>query len=279
MNYRHIYHAGCFADVVKHIVLVLLLQKLQEKEKPFRMIDTHGGIGLYDLRQDQAQKTKEYEEGIQQIWNKEPIDVLIQPYMDLIKKLNPNSDLTYYPGSPWLTRQFLRQNDVLQVCELHPQDYQVLQDLFKGDQQVQVFHRDGYTSLKAFLPPVERRGLVFIDPPFEDKNEFSQVIKGLKEAYRRFPTGIYCIWFPIKELHSIRQFYQDLQALNIPKILAMEYIINSRFPTDCLNGCGMIIVNPPWQIDLILEKIFPLLLKALEHEKMGKIRFTWLSGE
>jgi 23S rRNA (adenine2030-N6)-methyltransferase len=279
MNYRHIYHAGCFADVVKHIVLIMLLEKLREKDKPFRVIDTHGGLGIYDLQQTEAQKTKEYEEGVQQLWNQNISDAAVKPYIDLIKKLNPDNQLNFYPGSPWITKQYLRDKDILQTCELHPQDYQVLAKLFKHDEQVQVFHRDGYNSLKAFLPPVERRGLVFIDPPFEDKNEFSFIVKGIKEAYRRFATGIYCIWFPIKEFHAIRQFYQDLQSLEIPKILAIEYIVDTQFPADSLNGCGLVLINPPWQIEDNLSQLLPLLLKSLGHEKAGKTRITWLTQE
>jgi 23S rRNA (adenine2030-N6)-methyltransferase len=278
MNYRHIYHAGCFADVVKHIVLITLLQRLHEKEKPFRVIDTHGGIGVYDLSRQEAQKTKEHEGGIQQLLS-QPGDLLFQSYVDLINKLNPNNNLIYYPGSPWIIRQFLRRQDILQVCELHPQDYQVLEKLFSKDKQVQVFNRDGYNSLKAFLPPIERRGLVFIDPPFEDKSEFSQILRGIKEAYQRFATGIYCIWFPIKEMHAIRQFYEGLQVLKIPKILVLEYIINTKFPSDQLNGCGLILINPPWQSDARLEKVLSLLLPALGHEKTGKTRLTWLTSE
>jgi 23S rRNA (adenine2030-N6)-methyltransferase len=279
MNYRHIYHAGCFADVVKHMVLILILQRLQEKEKPFRVIDTHGGIGMYDLRLTEAQKTKEYEDGIQQLWNQDQANPLFKPFMDLIHDLNPDKNLTYYPGSPWISSLFLRQDDVLQVCELHPQDYQSLQNLFKRHKQVQIFHRDGYNSLKAFLPPVEKRGLIFIDPPFEDKNEFSQIVKGLKEAYRRFATGVYCIWFPIKELHTIQQFYKELKELNIPKVLTMEYIIDTRFPVDSLNGCGLVLINPPWQLDVSLAQILSELLKALGYEKTGKTRLTWLTHE
>lgn len=279
MNYRHIYHAGCFADVVKHIVLITLLKGFHEKEKPFRVIDTHGGIGIYDLHQNEAQKTKEYEGGIQQLWSNKQIDPLFQPYLDIIHKLNPNKELIYYPGSPWIAKQFLRDLDVLQVSELHPQDYQVLRGHFKYDKQVQIFHRDGYNALKAFLPPIERRGLVFIDPPFEDKNEFAYILKGIKEAYQRFATGIYCIWFPIKDMHTIRQFYQGLQALEIPKILALEYITDTKFPKDSLNGCGLILINPPWKCDAHLEQALALLLPILGHEKTGKTRLTWLAKE
>lgn len=279
MNYRHIYHAGCFADVVKHVVLIALLQRIQEKEKPFRVIDTHGGIGIYDLRKTEAQRTKEYEGGIHQLLSQKAIDPLLQPYVDVVHKLNPEKELVYYPGSPWIARQFLRKGDVLQVAELHPQDYQELRDVFKRDEQVQIFHRDGYQCLKAFLPPIERRGLVFIDPPFEDKREFSHILKGIKEAYRRFATGMYCIWFPIKEMHTVRQFYQDLQALEIPRILALEYIIDVTFPMNSLNGCGLILINPPWQIDVHLEKAVSLLLSTLGHEKVGKTKLTWLARE
>lgn len=273
MNYRHAYHAGGFADVFKHFVLTLLLQKLAEKDKPFRAIDTHGGIGLYDLSQQEAQKTKEYEQGITKLLLQEKIDPLFQPYCEVIRQLNTyHTQIKTYPGSPWIIRQFLRPGDTLQVSELHPQDYQVLKNLFAHDSQVQTFHQDGYISLKAFLPPVERRGLILIDPPFEERNEFGSLVKGVKEAYRRFATGIYCIWFPIKEYPPIQRFYKDLQALKVPNILTVEYVVNPKFPAASYNGCGLIIINPPWQIDIQLAKGLPLLLNYLGHDHGGAIK-------
>lgn len=274
MNYRHIYHAGNFADVVKHYVLTLLLQKLHEKEKPFSIIDTHAGIGMYNLHSLQALKTNEAQEGIFKLLSTLQDKSLFKDYLKIIHNQNPG----FYPGSPVIARTFLRSHDRLWLSELHPEDFQSLTQIFYKDPQVKVFHQDGYTSLKAFLPPKEKRGLILIDPPFEERNEFKTLVNGLRESYRRFATGIYMIWFPIKDFKPIKGFYRALQELGINKILAVEFFKNSPLTPDTLNGTGLIIVNPPWKIEETMLPALEILLKIFEF-KEGYVRSEWLSQE
>jgi 23S rRNA (adenine2030-N6)-methyltransferase len=280
MNYRHLFHAGSFSDVVKHFSLTLLLTALNDKNTPFRVIDTHGGTGLYDLSHPWAQKTKEHESGIQRIMTQASIHPLFAPYLEVIRRLNSNqSSVTVYPGSPWLIKQFLKPHDSLQVSELHPEDYASLQQVFQGDKQTQVFHQNGFVSLRAFLPPVERRGLILIDPPYEDKNEFEKVVQGVRDGYRRFATGVYAVWFPIKELKSVQRFYKNLKSLKIPKMLLIEFIRNKKYPANRLNGCGLILINPPWKVEAQLQEGLPLLLEYLGYASQGKIALQWLVDE
>lgn len=274
MNYRHIYHAGNFSDVVKHFVLTLLLQKLHEKEKAFSIIDTHAGIGLYNLQSTQALKTNEAEEGILKLLHSSQDKKLFEHYLKIVQA----EDSNVYPGSPLISRAFLRPQDRLWLSELHPEDFQQLTRLFHKDPQVKVLHQDGYLSLKSLLPPKEKRGLILIDPPFEERNEFKTLINGLRESYKRFSTGIYMIWFPIKDLKPIKEFYTALKELEIPKILTIEFLKSPPTTPEALNGTGLIIVNPPWKIQ---EKIIPgleSLLKIFEF-KAGYTRSEWLREE
>lgn len=274
MNYRHIYHAGNFSDVVKHYVLSLLLQKLHEKEKAFSIIDTHAGIGVYNLQSQQALKTNEAQEGILKLLHSPQDKTLFEPYLRIIQRQKNG----FYPGSPVISRAFLRPQDRLWLSELHPEDFQNLAQYFYKDPQVKVLHQDGYTSLKALLPLKEKRGLILIDPPFEERNEFKTLVNGLRESYRRFATGIYMIWFPIKELKPIKEFYAALKDLRIPKILSVEFLRNPPITPETLNGTGLVIINPPWKIE---EKIVPALetlLKIFEF-KEGDVRLEWLCKE
>lgn len=279
MNYRHIYHAGNFADVMKHVILTLLLQKLQEKDKAFFVLDTHAGIGLYNLMDVAAQKTREYEGGIARLLAVEPLPGIFQPYCDIVKAMNTGGILVQYPGSPLIIQQFLRNQDRMALSELHPQDYETLKQHFLKAKQVEVRHEDAYTALKAFLPPKEKRGLVLIDPPFEEKDEVDRLINGIKEAYRRFATGIYAIWFPIKHRPPIDSFYETLRYLGIPKILAVEFLIAPATTPERLNGCGMVFINPPWKLDTVLEETLPLLLQLLGKQETGSVHVSWLVGE
>jgi 23S rRNA (adenine2030-N6)-methyltransferase len=198
MNYRHAYHAGNFADVHKHAILALLLAHLRRKETPFHVLDTHAGIGRYDLFGAEAGKTGEYEDGIRKLMTP-PLDhPLLAPYLDRVRAENSGDVVHFYPGSPCLIRGSLRQGDRMTLVERHPEDAEILRGLFRRDSQVTLREEDAYQAMKACLPPTERRGLVLIDPPYEVKDEFQRLIKGLGEALKRWPTGIYAIWYPIK---------------------------------------------------------------------------------
>jgi 23S rRNA (adenine2030-N6)-methyltransferase len=282
MNYRHIYHAGNFADVLKHAVLCLLIRYLQKKDKAFRVLDTHAGIGVYDLSSEEAQKTGEWRDGIGRLLTADlapDVASLLAPYLDAVREMNPDGGITLYPGSPKLARLLFRPQDRLAAMELHPEDFGRLWRLFEGDYQVRVTELDGWLSLGAHLPPKEKRGLVLIDPPFEIDGEYERLAKGLATAYRRFPGGTYCLWYPIKRGAPIRQFHEQLQALEIPKMLCTELLVRSDRETTGLSGSGLIVVNPPFTLKADLHRLLPVLKDVLAQDRYASHRALWLRGE
>ncbi|MGF9692710.1 23S rRNA (adenine(2030)-N(6))-methyltransferase RlmJ [Rhizobium sp. 0TCS1.26] len=282
MNYRHIYHAGNFADVLKHAVLCLLIRYMQKKDKAFRVLDTHAGTGLYDLSSEEAQKTGEWRDGIGRLLSADlapDVASLLAPYLDAVREMNPDGSINLYPGSPKLARLLFRPQDRLAAMELHPDDFGRLWRLFEGDHQVRVTELDGWLSLGAHLPPKEKRGLVLIDPPFEIDGEYERLAKGLATAYRRFPGGTYCLWYPIKKGAPIRQFHEDLQALEIPKMLCAELLVRSDRETTGLSGSGLIVVNPPFTLKADLHRLLPVLKEVLAQDRYASQRSFWLRGE
>ena len=282
MNYRHIYHAGNFADVLKHAVLARLIRYAQNKDKAFRVLDTHAGIGLYDLSSEEAQKTGEWREGIGRLMEAElPADVaaLVEPYLAAIKDLNPGGNLKLYPGSPKLARMLFRPQDRLSAMELHPDDYGRLSRLFEGDFQVRVTELDGWLTLGAHLPPKEKRGIVLVDPPFEEEGEYQRLVQGLATAHRRFPGGTYCLWYPLKKGAPIKSFHEALQALEIPKMLCAELSVKSDREATGLTGSGLIIVNPPFTLKDELHLLLPTLKTVLAQDRFASQRAFWLRGE
>lgn len=282
MNYRHIYHAGNFADVLKHAVLARLIVYLQQKEKAFRVIDTHAGIGLYDLSSTEAQKTGEWLDGIGRLMAAElpaEVSTLLAPYLDAVRALNPEGGVKLYPGSPKLTRMLLREQDRLSAMELHPADYETLRDLFTGDYHVRVTELDGWLSLGAHMPPKEKRGIVLVDPPFEIDGEYERLVDGLVKAYRRFPGGTYCLWYPLKKGAPIKDFHEALRETEIPKMLCTELSVRSDRETTGLSGSGLIIVNPPYTLHDELKKILPVLKTLLAQDRFASTRNVWLRGE
>ncbi len=255
MNYRHAYHAGNFADVFKHVTLVALLQSFFHKETPICYFDTHAGAGNYDLSSNAAQKNKEFELGIGKIFSEKNPPELIKQYLSAIK--NPKT----YPGSPLIAKHFLRPEDRMVLTELHPEEYQYLKKLFANQAQVEVHHQNGYQALKAFLPPKEKRGLVLIDPPYEKNDEYPELTKGLSEALKRWETGVYAIWYPIKKAnqpHPLREL-----KTNRPILTAELAIYPLDVPLE-LNACGMTIINPPWKLAETLETVVPWLYERLK---------------
>lgn len=282
MNYKHSYHAGNFADVVKHVVMMALISHMTRKEAPFCYIDTHSGPGLYDLSSEFSTKTKEFEGGIEKIIQQGQPPALIRRYLDVVHKINNKlssakyASLRYYPGSPLIARELIRPSDRIIACELHPQEYQTLKNTFAGDKQVAVHHTDGFLGLKAFLPPKERRGLVLIDPPYEDPDEFTRIAHSLPIALKRFETGVYAIWYPIKERTREERFFRALKD-NINKdIVAIELTIYPDLANH-LNGCGVVIINPPYQFDKTVNEFLPWLWNALSPNQQGEHRITHLS--
>jgi len=282
MNYRHIYHAGNFADVLKHAVLARLVLYMQKKDKAFRVLDTHAGIGLYDLSTEEAQKTGEWQDGIGRLMEAElppKAAELLAPYLSAVRDLNPGGGVRLYPGSPKLARMLFRPQDRLSAMELHPEDEVRLARLFEGDYQVRVTELDGWLALGAHLPPKEKRGIILVDPPFEEPDEYERLAKGLATAYRRFPGGTYCLWYPLKKGAPIKDFHKALQDLDIPKMLCLELSVRSDRETTGLTGSGLIVVNPPFTLKDEMHALLPVLKDVLAQDRFASQRAFWLRGE
>ena len=279
LSYRHGFHAGHHADVFKHIVLTLLVRSLLHKEKPFFYLDTHAGAGRYPLQSAMARKNREYESGIVRLWGVEDAPGDVNEYLQAVRTTNPGDELQYYPGSPRIVRHFLRPKDRMVLCELHPNEVEILGAEFAGDRQVKVEHLDGYTGLKALLPPAERRGLIHIDPAFELQDERHRLLDALKEGYRRWPTGIYAVWYPIQDRYATDDFLRRLKRSGMPKILMAEFSILNQSDVLRLTGSGMVIINPPWQLDAQLKSLLPWLWGKLAVEGQGGYKLEWLAGE
>ncbi|WP_273759486.1 23S rRNA (adenine(2030)-N(6))-methyltransferase RlmJ [Bartonella sp. ML70XJBT.G] len=283
MNYRHIYHAGNFADVFKHIIVTRIVEYLKRKEKAFRVIDTHAGIGIYDLSSVQAYKTGEWREGVWRLLSApipEDLKTLLSPWYNIIHLLNEGEkELLFYPGSPFIIRQLLRKQDRLTAIELHDEDYRILAKNFAGDYQTKILHLDGWLSLNAHLPPKEKRGFILVDPPFEKTGEFSRLIDGLIKAYRRFPGGIYALWYPVKYNKEIENFLYALYQTGIPKILQLEMRVRKSSIPPTMNGSGIILINPPYLLEEEMKKLSPLLIHRLGQDKHARIIHQWIQKE
>jgi len=282
MNYRHAYHAGNFADVMKHAILVRVIEYLKRKEKPFRVIDTHAGVGLYSLFSEEAQKTGEWQNGIGRLLAAPPgseAGNLLQPLLEVVRAVNTAGEMGFYPGSPLIARHLLRKQDRLTAIELHPEDVQLLKQNFGGDHQVRVIELDGWLALGAHLPPKERRGLVLTDPPFEKEGEFTRMVDSLKKAHRRWPTGIYAFWYPVKDRKAVDRFRQALAESGVPDILDVALTIRPPAPEARLDGSGMIVVNPPYVLKEELRVLLPILAERLGEDGKGDFSLTQLTKE
>ena len=254
LSYRHGFHAGSFADVHKHIILVAILSYLQKKAKPFSYIDSHAGAGLYPIDLPYMQKTKEYANGIAKLFKQTPKNTLVQEYLSVIKQFNPTKELTIYPGSPLIAANFLNQEDKMHALELHSTDYPLLKQALKIEKRAKVHNLNAYESLLAFLPPPAKRGLVMIDPSYEVKNEFQQVVELVKHAHKRFNTGIYAIWYPIVDRDISQKFVRAFKNAKIPNILNSEICISADTPDYGMTGSGVLIINPPFTLHRDLQK-------------------------
>lgn len=282
MNYRHAFHAGSFADVFKHAVLCRILNYLRTKEAPFRVIDTHAGAGLYDLTSAEARRGAEWHDGIGRLMAAElsaPVAALLSPYLDVIGALNERGRLKIYPGSPAIARAWLRPQDRLIACELEPKAATALAANMRGDSRIKTLEIDGWTALSAYLPPPERRGLVLVDPPFEEASDFFRLSSGLGVAHRKWPTGIYALWYPVKGRSEPDALAKNLRKLGIPKILRAELTVAPLTDPSRLNGCGLILVNPPWTLEDELCGLLPALAGLLGRDGKGGFRLDWLTGE
>jgi 23S rRNA (adenine2030-N6)-methyltransferase len=262
VNYRHAFHAGNFGDCVKHAMLVWLLRALQRKPAPLCVLDTHAGIGCYDLVNGPAARTEEWRRGIGRLLDDPP--PLLADYIALVQSLG------LYPGSPAIARALLRPDDRLVCCELHPEDAASLRRHFAGDIQVAVHHRDAWEALGALLPPKERRGLVLIDPAFEDPQDFAALTHGLTTGWQRFRTGVFAIWYPIKQRAPARQFLADMKQSGVRDIVIAELCLREPVDPARLNGCGMLVVNPPYRFEQEVPAILTALLGRLSDGEPGE---------
>ena len=283
MNYRHAYHAGNFADVLKHSVLCRVLVHLREKPAAFRVLDTHAGAALYDLTGPEAVRSPEWRDGIGRLHaaNLPPAaDALLTPYIEAVRTLNPAGCLRNYPGSPGLVQSLMRKQDRLTACELEARAAQALRHHLRGDRRVQVIESDGWSVLASRLPPPERRGLVLVDPPYEQDGDFTRLAKGLETAYRRWATGTYMLWYPIKGRPEPDTLAKRVKRLGIPKILRIELVVSSLSDPGRLNGSGLIVVNPPWTLERDVSKMLPALSKVLERSAgSGRWHIDWLARD
>ncbi|MBX3529979.1 MAG: 23S rRNA (adenine(2030)-N(6))-methyltransferase RlmJ [Rhizobiaceae bacterium] len=282
MNYRHIYHAGNFADVFKHAVLTRIVEYLKRKEGAFRVIDTHAGTGFYDLSSEQAQKTGEWNGGIGKVLYADlpgEAAALLEPYLDIVARFNVGHPFRFYPGSPTIVRELLRGNDRLTAIELHPEDAFSLKTRFSGDFQTRIIELDGWLALGAHVPPKEKRGLVLVDPPFEAEDEFDRIVDRLNTAWHRWPGGTYAIWYPVKDRLKVEQFRSDLAAAGIPKIIDVSLMIRPYSDVPQLDGSGMIVVNPPFVLEAEMRTMLPVLAQRLGQDGGGSFNLETLASE
>ncbi|EOI6421443.1 TPA: 23S rRNA (adenine(2030)-N(6))-methyltransferase RlmJ [Vibrio cholerae] len=278
LSYRHSFHAGNHADVLKHIVQSLILNSLQQKEKPFVYHDTHSGVGRYDLTHEWSEKTGEYKQGIARVWQQDNIPAELDSYLDAIRQLNQGETLRYYPGSPRVARAYLREQDRMVLTELHPSDYPLLEQEFHRDRQVSIYKEDGFARLKASLPPQERRGLVLIDPPYELAKEYHDVVRAIAQSYKRWATGIYAIWYPVVNRCDIDDMLEGLQGLEIRKILQIELGVAPDTNERGMTASGMIVINPPWTLESQMQTILPFLKQAIA-PATGHYKVEWVVPE
>ncbi len=274
MNYRHAYHAGNFADVLKHVVLIALIESLKAKQTPFAVLDTHAGAGRYSLASEEALKTGEFRDGVLRLLAAERLPTLVHAYLNLVRAQNGSQT---YPGSPLIAAQLLRDHDRLMLCEVQDAEVASLRQLFARDGRVAVHQRDGYQAMSALLPPAEKRGLVLIDPPFEAQElEYRVIEEALAAAHKRFANGVYAVWYPIKLRQSVLPFHRWLKESGLRKVLVAEICVHPDNSALRLNGCGMAIVNAPYKLDRTLAEILPTLATTLAQSRYAQFKLEWL---
>jgi 23S rRNA (adenine2030-N6)-methyltransferase len=293
LSYRHAFHAGNHADVLKHVVTIQLLQYLGQKDAPYTYIDTHAGAGVYALDSAYAAKNAEYETGISQLWGRADLPGPLADYVKLIKEMNPSGKLRYYPGSPYCAEKIMREQDRLRLFELHPSDSKILEENFRKleahaaaqgqrpsvrGKRVLIQRGDGFLGLKALLPPPSRRGLVLIDPPYEDKGDYRSVKVTLEDALKRFATGCYAVWYPVLQRMESRQLPDKLKRLPANGWLNVTLAIGMPSPDGFgLHSSGMFVINPPWTLEPMLRDLMPYLVKLLGRD--AGAAFTLESGQ
>jgi 23S rRNA (adenine2030-N6)-methyltransferase len=282
MNYRHAFHAGNVGDVLKHVVLVTLLDRLLAKPAPLFFLDSHAGRGSYDLRASEATRGGEWMEGIGRLLAADRMPPEVDRYVSLIRAFNaggPGSDMRFYPGSPMLGLGLLRKEDRKVFVEKHPEEAAQLREVTRGRRNLSVLEEDGYAALKAQLPPRENRGLVLIDPPFESSTELDDLAKGLQMAHQRWPNGMFCAWYPLKAGEDASSLHRAVVAAGIRKTLILELSVRPADSPAGLIGSGLLVINPPWQMDDRMRIVLPALHQRLSPAGAGTTRVEWLTGE
>ena len=279
LSYRHLFHAGNFADVFKHALLARLLLALGGKEKPYCYLDTHAGTGRYDLAHEWAWKTREFENGIGRLWDRKDIPAALAPYMAAVRSENPRGRLRFYPGSPLIALKLRRPGDRIVLVELNRKDCAELEAVVARERHVAVHLMDGYQALKAFLPPAERRGLVLLDSSFDRSGEFARITRALKDAHRRWATGMFAVWYPLMAPAVMRGFERGLGQSGIGKILRLEMRVRAPGVDTPIPGCGMLVVNPPWKFETEARPLLDWLRQALVPDGAGSVRVDWLTPE
>ena len=264
LSYRHAFHAGNHADVLKHFILVFLVRYLAQKDKPFWVIDTHAGAGAYGLDAGYAAKNAEFADGIGRLWSRAGLPAALADYVELVRGMNSSGNLSFYPGSPYLTAKLLRPQDRLRLYEMHPTDVDLLGKTFQGDKRVIVTRGDGFAGLKALLPAPPRRALVLMDPSYEDKADYNRVVEALKDSLKRFPTGTYALWYPQLARPEARRLPERLRAIRGVEWLDASLSVRKAAPGEPgMSGSGLFIVNPPWTLAAALRECLPVLKSAL----------------
>ncbi|MGZ8165573.1 MAG: 23S rRNA (adenine(2030)-N(6))-methyltransferase RlmJ [Methylobacter sp.] len=279
LSYRHSFHAGNFADVLKHLILIRILEHLRKKDKPFCCIDTHAGPGQYALDEDYALKNREFENGISKLWQRGDLPECVAGYVKIIKQFNNSDRLTRYPGSPLIIKQLLRTQDRLFLYELHSTEITLLTAAINKDRRIKAFHADGLHSCIGLLPPNERRGLILIDPSYEIKNDYAQVTEALIKMHKRFAGGIYALWYPVVERSRIQELERTIQTSGIKNVHLFELGIKADAGTYGMTSSGMIVVNPPWTLAADMHQALPVLADILGNNGEGFYRIQELAAE
>lgn len=283
MNYRHAFHAGNFADVMKHCALIALIESMKRKQTPFCYLDTHAGAGRYRLTGPEATRTGEFLGGVARVIGTVKLPSVAHVYANLVHAMNARTHagaLVEYPGSPLLASLLMREHDRLILCELQEAELADLRANFRGDRRVEIHQRDGYGAMNALLPPKERRALVLVDPPYEaQEQEFDAIRRALTAALKKMPAAVVAIWYPIKLRQTVQPFHRWLRQSGLPKVLACELLLHPDNSALRLNGSGLVFINAPWQLDRTLGELMPALLGLLGQGRFGDQRVEWIRRE